>query len=284
MISWAGRTASTDTTTQTTGTADGRLKVCHHHLQSNHLRPRSSSVSLSPPLPVSLSFALHPPLTVYVVERQKVDLFLRGCSSAHPAKIACLRASAHVSVGEDTYGDETEHMCYCRLLQVNLWRGGVVASSFFWIPKLNIQQRFASSFSSNVSFDCETSSCGSILILYLALVIWHLSKMSFSSDMDETDDGRWVCFFYLKMKNEPQWKRVMNVLLHAMKLFLLFFKYMGPKTSASLRLVTKLILKACVWLILLQEVAAWASIWLRLIDKLIYQLNRLADTYLSFYY
>ncbi len=35
-----------------------------------------------------------------------------------------------------------------------------------------------------------------------------------------------------------------------------FFKYMGPKTSASLRLVTKLILKACVWLILLQEVAA----------------------------
>lgn len=132
-LSWKN-IASTDTTTQT---ADGRLKVCHHHLQSNHLRPRSSSVCLSPPLPVSLSFALHPPLTVYVVERQKVDLFLRGCSSAHPAKFACLRASAHVSVGEDTYGDETEHMCYCRLLQVNLWRGGVVASSF-WIPKLNI--------------------------------------------------------------------------------------------------------------------------------------------------
>lgn len=63
-----------------------------------------------------------------------------------------------------------------------------------------------------------------------------------------------------------------------------FFKYMGPKTSASLRLVTKLILKACVWLILLQEVAAVAPYGIRLIDKLIYQLNRLADIYLSFYY
>lgn len=172
--------------------------MCHHHLQSNHLRPRSSSVSLSPPLPVSLSFALHPPLAVCVVERQKVDLFLRGCSSAHPGKFACLPASACVSVGEDTYGDETEHMCYCRLLQVNLWREGVV-SSFSWIPVLNIQQHFASSFTSNVSFDCETIG-GSILRLYLALVFCYLSKMSFSSDMDESEEGRWV-FFYLKVKN-----------------------------------------------------------------------------------
>jgi len=160
--------------------------VCHHHLRSNHLRPRSSSVSLSPPLPVSLSFALHPPLAVYVVERQKVDLFLRGCRG----KFACLPASARVSVGEDTYGDETEHMCYCRLLQVNLWRGGVV-SSFSWSPVLNIQQLFASS----VSFDCETIG-GSISILYLALVFCYLSKMSFSSDMDETEEGRWVFFFF----------------------------------------------------------------------------------------
>lgn len=75
----------------------------------------------------------------------------------------------------------------------------------------------------------------------------------------------------------------MDVLLHAVK-FVYSNKYIGPRTSASYRLVTKLILKACVWLILLQEVTAWASIWLRLIDKLIYQLNRSADTYLSVYY
>ncbi len=124
MLSWKN-IASTNTTTQTTGTADGRLKVCHHHLQSNHLRPRSSSVSPSPPclslpsLSLYLSRSILPPLSMLWKEK-KVDLFLRGCSSAHPAKFACLRASAHVSVVEYTYGDETEHMCYCRRLQVNL--------------------------------------------------------------------------------------------------------------------------------------------------------------------
>lgn len=48
----------------------------------------------------------------------------------------------------------------------------------------------------------------------------------------------------------------MDVLLHAVKVVFIFLKHMGPKTSASFRLVNKLILKACVWLILLQEIAA----------------------------
>lgn len=91
-------------------------------------------------------------------------------------------------------------------------------------------------------------------------------------------------FFYLKMKNEPHGNRVVDVLLHAVKFEFIKKIPIGPKASASYRLVTKLILKACVWLILLQEVTAWASIWLRLIDKLIFQLNRLAETYLSVYY
>lgn len=66
-----------------------------------------------------------------------------------------------------------------------------------------------------------------------------------------------MSFFYLKMKNEPHGNRVMDVLLSAVKFeFIKKKKHIGPKTSASYRLVTKLILKACVWLILLQEVTA----------------------------